>query len=246
MPVCVGDGAREAADLLDFHTYEITRLKKDLRLAEDADAAGRAGDDDVAGIQRDLRADDRDQLRDAEQQVRCAAVLHLEWATGVRAGGRGSPGADRQPAAVAQLIGRDQHRAQRQERVRTLCPEPLPVALLAGAERARLTLPVAGGDVVRGGVAGDVREGVGDGDARRAPPDDHCQLGFQIQGVGSGRMADRICVRGHGVGEHREEDRPRGPLQALLADVVQVVVADTDDLARTGDRGQQPDVAGGE
>ena len=147
-------------------------------------------------------------------------------------------------AGGGQLVPRDHHRAERQERIRALGPQPLSVALLAGPERLGLTLPVARGDVVGRGVAGNVGRGIRNRHAAGAAPDDDRQFGLQIEGVRAGRVPDRIAVGGHGVGEHREEHGARRALQALLADMLEIVVADADDLAGARDRRYQPDRPG--
>ena len=52
----VDDRVLDRADALDLAADAVARLEEDRRVAEDADAAGRAGGDDVAGLQGDAAA----------------------------------------------------------------------------------------------------------------------------------------------------------------------------------------------
>ena len=72
-----------------------------------------------------------------------------------------APAAQAQAGGRVELVGRDEDRAHRQERVGALGAEPLAVALLALAQRLRVALPVAGADVVDDDVARDVVHRVG-------------------------------------------------------------------------------------
>ena len=120
---------------------------------------GRAGRDDVAGLQGDDRADELDERRDVPDHVGGRAVLHQV----LEAVPVDAPAAQAQAGGGVQLVRGDKDRAHRQERVRALGAEPLTVALLAFAQRRRVALPVPGADVVDDHVARDMLHGVGAG-----------------------------------------------------------------------------------
>ena len=100
------------------------------------------------------------ELGDAPDHVGRGAVLHEHLEPGVRAGARDPPRAQAKGLGVGDLVGGDEDRAHRQERVRTLGPQPLAVTDLALAQGRRDPLPVARADVVDDDVAGDVVERV--------------------------------------------------------------------------------------
>ena len=63
------------ADALDLDLDLVARRERDLRLAEDADAGGRAGQDQVAGLEREDARGVRDEVRDAEDELARPRVL---------------------------------------------------------------------------------------------------------------------------------------------------------------------------
>ena len=103
-------------------------------------------------------ADDR---RDAEEHVGRRRPLH-DLAV--------HEALDPQRLRVGHLVGSDQRRAHRAERVERLAAGPLAVA----------ELEVPGGDVVEAGVAEDVVERLGLGDPARRPPDDDGELRLEV------------------------------------------------------------------
>ena len=93
-------------------------------------------------------------------------------------------GAQREVGRV-ELVGRRQRRADRQE------------AVLALDAQHRATVGVAEvvhADIVRAGVAGDVRERIVEPDALHSPPDDHRELAFVVEEPGALRHEDRTPV----------------------------------------------------
>ena len=220
--------------------------RKTGRIAIDADAAGRAGRDDVARIERDRATDELDQLGHAPDHVGGRAVLHQDLATGVRARAGDPPRPQPERLRVRDLVRADEDRAHRQERVRALGAQPLAVACLALAEGRRNALPVAGTDVVDDDVARDVVERAGRRDAPRRRPDDDPELDLEVERVGPLRPDDRVAVGDDGIGELREQERARGERPATLAGVLAVVEPDADDLARDGDRRDRLDVVEGD
>ena len=150
---------------------------------------------------------------------------------GVRAAAGDPPRAERQAGSGVDLVRRDEHGADRQERVAALRAQPLAVALLALAEGGGVALPVAGADVVDDDVARDVVHRRRLRHAARRPADDDAQLHLEVQGVGAGRADDRLAVADDRVGELREQHRPVRRRAAALLDVVGVVEPDADDLA---------------
>src|SRR3954465_2798215 len=66
------------AQPVDLDLDDVAVGERDLRIAEDAYAFGRAGEDDVAALERDVPGDVRNQHRDGEDQVFRVRVLeHL-------------------------------------------------------------------------------------------------------------------------------------------------------------------------
>src|SRR5487761_1919527 len=230
--VRIDDGVRDAADPIHLDPHDIARDKEDRRLAEDADTRRGPGDHQVAGLQRDARRDERDQLGDREDHVVRGAVLDQDLAACVGPGRGRVPAAQAERGRVAQLVGRDHARPQRQERVRPLGPQPL--AISGGARRQRLlrALQVARGDVVGGDVARHVVQRGIHRDAAGLPSDHDPELHLEVQRLRGRRPDHGLAVADHRVRERGEEERALGDRPALLDDMAPVVRADADDLAR--------------
>src|SRR5262249_53072668 len=140
------DVVSDDADSLDFDFHDVAGLNR-------TDAAGRAGVDDVAGLERREAGDVFDQLLDAKDELRCARLL-LRLAV--------DPERDCQVAAVD--LGVDNW-PQRREGVETLPVEDEALGHLAALEVARA-------DVVAHGVAENVLESLLCRDTAALPPDD--------------------------------------------------------------------------
>ena len=120
---------------VDLDRDLVAGLQQPRRVAEHADAGGRAGEDQVAGLERRRLRGVADDLVDPEDQVRGRRVLH-RLAVQDRA--------DPERVRIGDLRSRDE-RPDGAERVRRLAARPLAVG----------ELEVARGDVVRDDVAGD-------------------------------------------------------------------------------------------
>ena len=136
-------------------------------------------------------------------------------ASGPAPGSASSGSAGRPAGSTSSAVTK--HRADRQERVRALGPQPLAVALLAGRERLPCALPVAGADVVDDHVAGDVGRGILGRDPPGPPPDDDAELDLEVEGVRPLRAHDRLAVADDRVGELGEQERPLRRATATLA-----------------------------
>src|SRR5690606_29539415 len=102
----------------------------------------------------------------------------------------------------------DEHGTERAEGV-----EALGLAPLAAAE---IALPVAGGDVVRAGVAQDVVERFGAGDVFAALADDDGELAFVIDLGGGARELDGVAGILEGRGGLDEKDGAFGGVLAAF------------------------------
>ena len=180
-------------------------------LAGDADAARRAGEDDVTGQQGQDGGELGDEPGDAEDEVAGAGVLQL------LAVDRAAEG---EVVGVVQLVGGD---------------DPGPDGAVAAAGLAdgelragrELEVPVA--DVLADREAGDVGPGVGLVDSVGGAADDDDELDLPVGGVAD----DFDVVEGPGEAgrELREHDRDLGQGHAGLLGVAAVVEADGEHLA---------------
>src|SRR5262249_41507475 len=144
--------------------------------------------------------------------------------------------ADRQRVRIGGLVGRHQYRADRGEGVERLADHPLLAFLLE--------LPVAGRDVVTDRVAGDVANGVCRLEVPPALADDDYQLGLEIDFLAPRRQHNIFAVADQRRRVLAEEDRLLGYGGAAFDGVVAVVQAETNNLGRVGDRGQELDRVG--
>ena len=214
------------------HTDAVARLEEHRRVTEHPDARGRAGGDEVAGLERDVARDEADQLRDVVEHVGGVPVLHEDRSSRRprRSPGYASCGADR-PAVGSISSGVTNTGPTGQERVGALGAQPLAVALLALRQRLRVALPVAGAHVVDDHVARDEAGGLLDGHPATGPADDDAELHLEVEGVRPLGPDDRLAVPDDGVGELGEQHRPVGGGAATLLRVVAVVQPDAHDLA---------------
>src|SRR5258705_2042317 len=63
------DRVRHDSDPFDLHLHDVPVFHRDLRLARPADAGRRAGEDQVAGVEREHPGDECDEERHIEDQV---------------------------------------------------------------------------------------------------------------------------------------------------------------------------------
>ena len=199
------------------------------RLAPGADAAGRAGGDDVAGQQREDRRQVGHERRGVEDELarrRRLDDLAVDGAPDLLVGAR----------CRARLVRRDEPRPERRR--------GLP--RLALQELRRAVLPVAHRDVVEHRVAGDRRRrrvevAVAD---RRA--DDHGELGLPVDRRRLRRQHDVVVGADQRRAVLGEDRREVGRLAAHLGDVVAVVQPDADDLVRRRHERRVVEVGDGE
>ena len=205
------DAVADGADAFDPGLEGVAGLQEAGWLAGDADAGGGAGEDDVARQQRQDGGELGDELGDVEDEVGGAGVLHL------LAVDRAAEG---EVVGVVQLVG---------------CDEPGPDGAVAAAGLAEgelgaggeLEVPVA--DVLADGDAGDVRPGVGLGDAVGGAADDDDELDLPVDGVADDR--DVVEWPGEAGGELGEHGRDLGWRHAGFLGVAAVVEADGEHLA---------------
>ena len=134
---------------------------------------------------------------------------------------------------IGDLVGGDEHRAHRAERVERLAARPLTVAELEVARR----------DVVEAGVAEDVIEGVGLADATSRPADDDGELGLVVDLCRERRIpADLGAVTDDRARPLAEDEGRRWGGGALLVDMFAIVATDGHDLAGPRDGCQQLDL----
>src|SRR4051794_24962035 len=197
------DPVLDRAEPLDLHAHDVAVLEELRRVHRHADAARRAGQDEVAGLERAGLGDEVHEVVDLEQQVvrpRVLAQLAVD------------PRAQAQVLGLGHLVGRRDPRAERAEGVGALRPRPLVLALLQ----------VAPADVVGHGVAGDLA----------VRPHDDRELDLVVQAPHDLRAYDGpVRRRGRG-GQLEEHDRELRHVAAGLLDVELVVPADAEDRAR--------------
>ena len=126
----------KGSDSLDLDLHRVAGLQEDGRVAESADAPGRSGEDQVARLERAGVRQEAHDLGDPEDHLGRRRVLH---------GLAVDAGEQALVLRVAELVGCDDHGADRAEGVEALSAHPLLIR----------ELEVAGADVVRGGVAED-------------------------------------------------------------------------------------------
>ncbi len=175
-------------------------------------AGGRAGQDDVAGFQRDQPGQVGDEVAEAEQ--------HVLGRPGVLGQVPVDPGAqaDRGQVDGARV---DQAGAERGEAVDPLGPHvgaPVGVAQVVDAE------------VVRGGDPGHVVPAVRAADPAGPAPDDQRHLALEGEQLAAGRAGDRVAALGERGGGLEEVGRP-GRHRAAFGRAAAVADVHRDDLA---------------
>src|SRR3954453_8098703 len=105
------------ADAVDLAADAVARHEVDGRISEDADARRRAGRDDVARIERDRPADERDERGHAPDHVGRRPLLHQHPAAVVRTGARDAVGAEAEVLRVRDLVRREEDRAHGRDSV---------------------------------------------------------------------------------------------------------------------------------
>src|SRR6266849_8038623 len=211
------DRVDQHADARDVDLAGVARLHPDrVGLARVADAGGRAGEDDVAGLERDALRDIGDGLGDRKHHVVGVVRLHdlpVE------------PRLDFQAlAAGRQLVDGDHPRAEAAGAVEILAHVPLRGLALIFAHRA----------FVAAGISGNARICVRSREVLGPLADDEDELGFVVERLGGLRPDDRLPVRhqrGAAAHEDGREFRNVVALRAFL-DVLEIVEAEADDLAR--------------
>src|SRR3954463_6990140 len=219
----VGDRVLEDADLVDLDFDLVAGLHPQRRIAARADAAGRAGDQHVAGLQRRPCRDVLDDLGDLENHLLGGRVLHALAVQAAR---------ELELAARRNFIGRHHPRAEGAG-LREV---------LAGGPLHGVALPVAHRALVVAAVAGDVIPRVLLRDAPAGLADDHRDLRFEVEVLRLTRADDRLLVAQLRFGHAQENRRLLGVVAPRLDDVVLVVEADADNLVRVGDYRQPRDV----
>src|SRR3954471_8936105 len=124
-PLRGGDRGRDRAESVDLDRDLVTGLQPHLRVAERTDTGGRAGDDQIARLERYRLRDERDDLSHAEDLIRGVRVLHH------------LPVQDRSDRKCLRIrnLARRHDLGDRQERVEGLPAHPLPVRELQVARR---------------------------------------------------------------------------------------------------------------
>lgn len=119
-------GVRQRSESLDPDRDVVAVLREHRRVAVEADAGRRAGEEQGVRIERERPTAERDEFADARDEVRRRAVLQ-PLAVDLRP--------DVQVVRVGNLVRRDQLRPDGCERVEVPLPDPLAVAVLAVAGR---------------------------------------------------------------------------------------------------------------
>ena len=207
------------ADVFDFHRDGVAGLEPHLRAAGETHALGCAGEDERAGGERLVGAEEGDDRGHVEDHVRRVGILH-DRAVENRA--------DAEGVRIRQLVGRHEHGAEWAEGVEALCVAPLAAAPVA--------LPVAGGDVVGAGVAEHEGQRVLTGGVAAFASEHDGELGFVV-GFGRrliARKNNRIAGVLNATGKLHEPYGTLGRRLFSLGGVLRVVEADADDR-RGGD-----------
>src|SRR5687768_4465441 len=160
-PPCLPHRILQHTDAVDLDAYAIAALQKFRRREADAHAAGRSRRDDVARHERNPGRDRFDQRGDAEDEIASMRVLPQLLV---------HPAADARVRAV-ELVGGDQPRPHRAERVDRLAEQPLLVAALNVARR----------DVVEDRVAENVLHRARGADAAAALTDHDRELRLVVR-----------------------------------------------------------------
>src|SRR5260221_5802051 len=224
----------EDANLLHLDLDHVARFHEDFRVAAEADAARRAGGDDVAGPEKiELRVV-LDELRHREHQIVGVRRLHPLAV---------QPGLDVDVVRIWQLVlGRDArpHRAEGREHLAEQVVLPRMDRSHHAGGREDRRHPIARRDVVDQRIARDVVERLGRLDRVAQFADDDAELAFPVEHAWIRlRHLDRLAGRDdarHAFGERRGLRRHR---RLHLLQVLVVVHADREHHARIGNRREQ-------
>ena len=178
------------------------------------DAAGRAGEQNVAGQERHVGRDEADQVVAVEDELARVRVLAQ------------LPVLKELDRQMARVDLRFHIRSQRCERVERLCARPLAFAVLDGA--------IA--DVLGGGVPKNVAGRGGGRHVARPPSDDDAEFRLEIRAVVRKGDFDLSTVGNERRGGFKPEQGLLGQWLPALARVVCVVETDGDDLRRNDRR----------
>ena len=191
---------------LNLHHNLIPILEPNRRLHPKPNTTGSARHNQTPRLQRLPRTQETHQLPNPKHQIPRIALLPLLPI---------HKRPQRQPARIPQQFRRRNTRPQRRVLVEALAETPL----RHHAGFVFVHLPVAAADVVAGGVARDVREGVGFGDVFGVGADDDGQLAFVVAfGLAEGGDGDRGAGVGYSVGGFDEEGWVGGDVEAGFED----------------------------
>src|SRR5262245_30422066 len=212
----VFDRVAQDADALDLDLAGVAVAHPDrIGLARMADAGRRAGEDDVAGLEREALGEIDQHLAHRKHHVVGVVRLH-DLAV--------EPAFDLQAlAGLGQLVGGDHPGPEAAGAIEVLAHVPL----------RRLALEFAHRAFVGAGIAGDARGRIVHRQMFRGPADDQHQLGLVVERFGGAWPDDRALVRHHrgqAAHEDRREFRDVVALRAFL-DVLEIVEPEADDLA---------------
>src|SRR6478735_595379 len=207
------------ANPLDAVLDDVAGFQVGGRGAAHADTRWCAGRDDVAGQERHVAADGGHELRHVEDEVARTAVL---------AGLAVDAEPEAQVLRIEPISGHEDG-AEGGEAVGALAFDELAMAVF---------LPVALGVVVADGVAGDVRAGLGRGDAaaRRLLGNDESKLDLVVDLARVRRQLEHVGDARDGRRRLHEQHRIARDLAAHLDGMRSVVEADRDELAGPRDR----------
>src|SRR5215475_11505730 len=197
------------ADLVPF-------FEADRRFAKHPDACRRARENQVAWLECRGARDEADDVGNAKDHVRRRGVLHQD-------------SVQRQPnpeiLGIGNLLARHQSGTDRAERIKALCPHPLPV----------LELKVARGDVIRAEIPRDVVQRLLAEDIPGPATDDDGEFGLVIR-ADVARNEYLVLRPDQRIWPFREQQGRLGYLQAGLGGVVAIVESNADHFRWQCDR----------
>src|SRR5262245_24712608 len=189
------DPVLEAAEPLDLDLDPVAGLQE--LVAPGSDARGRAGEDDVAGMQRGEARQVRDLLGGGEDHLARVRVL-LHYAV--------HPKADGEALRIGDLRGGRDPRTERAAPFEALVRGPVEMEWIAGGQRAA-PAKIARGEIVGDRIARDMVERPLDGHVARGLADHRDQLGFPIELLRAARTRDAGARPDH-AGARRLDEKP--------------------------------------
>src|SRR6266849_7211026 len=198
--------------LLDFYFHNISGLQEDRRFSERANACGRSGGDNVAGLQGDACGNIFDEFWNSEDQVAGIRALH-HFAV------YSSP--DGQRMRIPHLVQRRKIGANRAKRVTRFSAHPLLVR----------ELPTPRGYVIQGHIPANIFERLLRRNALTSTSDDHGQLRLKIH-IGVRRRKHDVIAGSADAGRKFRENQWRlGQFgEARFHKMVPVIQAHGDNL----------------